>query len=126
MVKTDLSPARGTADARAVAWVLVSFALLAAGVVAAAAASKGLRWILPSAGFVGYLFAMRHGLRLWNRDALDLVWRSTPAARPRHAGRSTSSRLFPFRDAAAGGRPARPRGPSAKPEGRPVTGPERV
>jgi len=126
MAKTDPRSPKRKADARAVVWILGSFALLVAGLVAGAIAGEGLRSILPVAGFVGYVLVMGHGLRRWSPDDLDRVWRSPSSVRAPRAGRWTRPRLFPFRGERGGRRPRRPQGPSAQQQGRPVTGPERT
>lgn len=109
---------RKTHYIRAVAWILISFALLAAGVIAGAVAGKGLQWILPVAGFVGYVLAMRHGLCLWNPDGLDVVWRSTPATGPRRSARSTNFRVVRFRGESGRRPPMSPEGPTREHHGR--------
>src|SRR5215471_9034148 len=126
MAKTDPRSPKRKADARAVVWILGSFALLVAGLVAGAIAGEGLRWILPVAGFVGYVLVMSHGLRRWSPDDLDRVWRSPSSVRAPRAIGWTRPRLFPCRGELGGRRPMRPQGPSTQQQARPATGPERA
>lgn len=98
LMKMNHGAAKRSPYARAVAWCVAAFALLATGVVAGAMAGKEWKWIFPVAGVVAYVLAMRHGLRVWSPDGLDLLWRSTPAARPRRTERRASSRPMRLRE----------------------------
>ena len=64
---------------RARTWILIAFALLLAGLVGGGAShSDQWKWILPAGGFVAYVFAFRHALRLTRFGGRDIddLWRS--------------------------------------------------
>jgi hypothetical protein len=90
MVTTRSSSGGARAYFPAVAWIGASFVMLAAGLIAGALVGGHVRWILPTAGFVGYLLAMRQGLKLWNPEGLDRIWRRSKALSSGKGGRRRS------------------------------------
>ena len=62
---------------RAVIWILVAFVFLIVGLAGGTAAFAWRRewaWLIPVAGFGGYLLAFSRGMLLWN-PAVDRAWR---------------------------------------------------
>lgn len=62
---------------RAVVWIVVAFVFLIVGLAGGAvifAWGNEWAWLIPVAGFGGYLLAFRRGILIWN-PAVDRTWR---------------------------------------------------
>lgn len=73
----DRSNLSGAKSRGAIVWILVAFAFLILGLAGGAVLSafrKESAWLIPAAGFVGYLLAFRRGMLLRN-PAVDRSWR---------------------------------------------------
>lgn len=58
-------------------WILAAFLSLVAGLVGGTIMLAGRpdwAWPVPAAGFIGYVFAFRRGMLLWNPNS-DRTWR---------------------------------------------------
>jgi len=100
MAMTPASTQHAHGFARAIAWILGSFAFLAGGIVAGGVAVGALKWIWPAAGFVGYILVKQHGLQFWAPGDLDALWRwAPPGGFPGAAGRTGSPTRGPAEDA---------------------------
>jgi hypothetical protein len=76
-VRTDRRSSFWAKDRRDILWFLVAFGFLAVGLVGGTimfAWRPAWVWPFPVAGFIGYVFAFRRGMLLWNPN-IDMTWR---------------------------------------------------
>ena len=77
IARTDGGSTPRAGDGSSLLWFLVAFGFLAAGLVGGTivfAWRPDWMWPFPTVGFVGYIFAFRRGMLLWDPE-IDRTWR---------------------------------------------------
>ena len=70
-------PAGAANPRRGLSWIIASFGFLVAGLVGGTIVfvwEPDWAWLLPAAGFAGYILAFRRGMLLWSPN-IDMTWR---------------------------------------------------